>query len=111
MSDVYVNHFAYALGDDRFDVDQAVASGRTLTTPAALKDAGFSQHHVCRPGTTAYDLARRAVDRIKPDLGDIGAIIYSTCLTLNGNIGSEARFRETRDVKYLMDFPVSHLQA
>jgi 3-oxoacyl-[acyl-carrier-protein] synthase-3 len=111
MNDVFVNHFAYALGDDAFDLDQAVAHGRTLTTAAALKDAGFSQHHVCRPGTTAYDLARRAVEPIAPVLGDVGAIIYSTCLPLNANLGDEARFRETRDVKYLMDFPVSHLQA
>src|SRR5262249_53305503 len=85
MSDVYVNHFAYHLGDDRFDVDQAVAMKRTLTTGSALRDAGFSQHHVCRPGTTAYDLARGAVEQIKPSLGDVGAIIYSTCLTCNGN--------------------------
>lgn len=111
MGEVYVNHFAYQLGDDREGVDQAVAKGRTLTTVNALRDAGFSQHHVCRPATTAYDLARAAVEQIKPQLGDVGAIIYSTCLTCNGNIGSEARFRETRDVKYLMDFPVSHLQA
>jgi len=111
MSEVYVNHFAYELGDDPESVDQAVAKGRTLTTVNALRDAGFSQHHVCRPGTTPYDLARRAVEQIRPSLGDVGAIIYSTCLTCSGNIGSEARFRETRDVKHLMDFPVSHLQA
>ena len=111
INDVYVSHFAYELGDDRFDVDQAVASGRTLTAAQALRDAGFSQHHVCRPGTTAYDLAKRAVGQIKPNLGDVGAIIYSTCLVCNGNIGSDARFHETRDVKHLMDFPVSHLQA
>jgi 3-oxoacyl-[acyl-carrier-protein] synthase-3 len=109
--DAFVSHFSYALGDDRFDVGQAVAGGRTLTPSAALRDAGFSQHHVCRPATTAYDLARRAVDPIAPALGDVGAIIYSTCLPCNGNLGSEARFRESRDVKHLMDFPVSHLQA
>jgi 3-oxoacyl-[acyl-carrier-protein] synthase-3 len=107
----FVDHFSYALGDDTFDLDQAVALKRTLTTAKALRDAGFVQHHVCRDGTNAYDLARRAVSPIADKLGDIGAIIYSTCLPFNGNIGDEAKFRETRDVKHVMDFPVSHLQA
>jgi 3-oxoacyl-[acyl-carrier-protein] synthase-3 len=111
MSGAYVDHFAFSLGDDAFDVERAVALGRTLTPAPALRDAGFGRHHVCREGTTAYDLARRAVEPIKEKLGDVGAIVYSTCLPLNGNIGSEARFLETRDVKHLMDFPVSHLQA
>jgi 3-oxoacyl-[acyl-carrier-protein] synthase-3 len=109
--DAYVDHFAYSLGDETFDVDRAVALQRTLTTANALRDAGFARHHVCREGTTAYDLARRSVEPIKGQLGDVGAIVYSTCLPLNANIGDEAKFRETRDVKYLMDFPVSHLQA
>jgi 3-oxoacyl-[acyl-carrier-protein] synthase-3 len=111
MKDVYVDHFAYALGDDTFDLKEASALGRILTEPAALAEAGFARHHVCRPGTSAYDLAHRAVLQIKPALGDVGAIIYSTCLPLNGNLGDPARFTETRDVKHLMDFPVSHLQA
>jgi 3-oxoacyl-[acyl-carrier-protein] synthase-3 len=40
-----------------------------------------------------------------------GAIVYSTCIPLNANIGDEKMFRSSRDVKYLMDFPASHLQA
>jgi 3-oxoacyl-[acyl-carrier-protein] synthase-3 len=109
--EAFVDHFAYALGDETFDVDRAVALERTLTTANALRDAGFARHHVCREGTTAYDLARRSVEPIAAELGDVGAIVYSTCLPQNANIGDEARFRETRDVKHLMDFPVSHLQA
>lgn len=111
MSNVYVDHFSYALGDTVHSVRQAAEHRRILTTVEALEKAGFKQHHVCTPETSAYDLARRAVAPIQRKLGDIDAIIYATCLPLNGNIGSLDRYRETRDVKYLMDFPASHLQA
>jgi 3-oxoacyl-[acyl-carrier-protein] synthase-3 len=82
-----------------------------LSTPALLREAGFEQHHTCGAATTAYTLAARAVEPIRAHLAGTGAIVYATTLPLNGNIGSEARFRETRDVKHLMDFPASHLQA
>ncbi len=111
MNDVFVDHFAYALGDEEEDVERAAAGGLTFTEAKAFRDAGFAKHHLCRAGTSAYDLARRSVERIAPALGDVGAIIYSTCLPLNGNLGDPARFAETRDVKHVMDFPVSHLQA
>jgi 3-oxoacyl-[acyl-carrier-protein] synthase-3 len=110
MRDVFVDQLAVALGDDRFSVEEAAARGVTLTAAPTLRDAGFAQHHVCRPATTAYDLALAAARECGP-LGDVGVIFYATCLTLNGNLGDEARFRETRDVKHLMDFPASHLQA
>lgn len=111
MNDVYVDHLSYALGEDVNTVQQAADKGRILTTVDTLEKAGFTQHHVSSPDTNAYDLARRAVTSIKDKLGDIDAIIYSTCLPLNGNIGSSEAFRETRDVKHLMDFPGSNLQA
>jgi 3-oxoacyl-[acyl-carrier-protein] synthase-3 len=38
-------------------------------------------------------------------------LVYSTSLPVNGNVGPLDRYRETRDVKYLMDFPASRLQA
>jgi len=109
--EVFIDRLSFALGDETNTVEEAVEKGRTVSTAAALKEAGFKRHHVCRPGTTAYHLARRAVEGIREDLGDVGAIIYSTCVPINGNIGEERRFQETRDVKYLMDFPASHLQS
>jgi 3-oxoacyl-[acyl-carrier-protein] synthase III len=111
VTEAYVDSFSFALGDDAHDVEDAVARGRAFTGAPALRDAGFARHHVCRPPTTAYDLARRAVQPIAATLGDVGAIVYSTCLPCNGNLGDLARFQSTRDVKWLMDFPVSHLQA
>jgi 3-oxoacyl-[acyl-carrier-protein] synthase-3 len=51
------------------------------------------------------------VQQIENELGEIGAIVYSTCIPVNGSVGDQRKFNETRDVKYLMDFPASHLQS
>lgn len=109
--DVYLDHLSYALGDQSFSVEDSAAAGRTFSRADMLREAGFHTHHICRPETNSYHLARRAVDPIKDRLGDIGAIVYATCLPQNANIGEPARYRETRDVKHLLDFPASHLQA
>lgn len=111
MDDVYVDHLSYALGDEERTVEATGTGGRLVSGAAALAEAGFRKHHVCKPETTAYDLARRAVEPLRPHLTGVGAIIYATCLPLNGNVGNPDRFRETRDVKHLMDFPASRLQA
>lgn len=110
-SDIYVNHFTYELGEVRHSVSDAAEANNILTSESALLEAGFRHHHVCSPATSSYDLAHRAVSHIQPHLGEIDAIIYSTCLPCNGNIGDAAAFEESRDVKYVMDFPGSHLQA
>jgi 3-oxoacyl-[acyl-carrier-protein] synthase-3 len=109
--DVYVHDFALSLGAYDFSLEESVAAGRTHSSAHALFEAGFRRHRVCRTEQTAYDLARAAVSPIATAATDAGAIIYATCLPLNGNLGSTDRFRATRDVKHLMDFPVSHLQA
>lgn len=111
MTDVFVHDFALALGSHEHTVEESGAAGRTHTAAHALREAGFRRHRIAGADESAYDLARRAVTPIAAAAADAGAIIYATCLPLNGNIGDEARFRATRDVKYLMDFPVSHLQA
>ena len=111
MNQAFVNHFSYALGDVASTVSQSVRDERVRSSEQALHAAGFLRHYICGKDTTAYDLARRAVEAIRDDLGDIDSILYSTCIPLNGNIGSTDTFRDTRDVKYLMDFPGSHLQS
>src|SRR5438309_430250 len=111
MPSVFVSHLAYALGEQRSTIEDSIAAGRASASAKRLEQAGFQYHHVCGEGTTAYDLARRALEGIAADLGDVGAIVYSTCLPVNGSIGRESKFRETGDVKHLMDFPACHLQA
>lgn len=108
---VYVDHFSYALGSVAEDVDAAATRGVTETQASALVAAGFRQHWLCSAGETAYDLARRAVEPLADHLGDVGAIVYATCIPLNASVPHDEEFRATRDVRYLMDFPASHLQA
>jgi 3-oxoacyl-[acyl-carrier-protein] synthase-3 len=111
MRDAYLDHLSFALGDSVRTVEQTAALGLLRSSVAALRDAGFSSHCIASPGTTAYDLALRAVAPLRGRLSGIDAIIYATTLPCNGNVGDERRFRDTGDVKYLMDFPASHLQA
>jgi 3-oxoacyl-[acyl-carrier-protein] synthase-3 len=113
MTIAHVDGFVYALGQIKRDVEQTEADGRLFSTAADLVSAGFRWHHVCDPETTAYDLARLAVAQLADQgrLGGIDAIVYATCLTLNGNLGSPAEFERTSDVKHLMDYPGSRLQA
>lgn len=111
MKAVYVDHLTFALGDQFEGVEEAGAHGRLLSPASALQAAGFEGHHVSAPLATAYDLAYRAVKPIAGSLGEIDLILYATCLPMNGNIGSAAGFKSSRDVKHLMDFPASHLQA
>ena len=110
-SDIFIDNLSYALGDQSVTVESSVDAGRTLTSKEAFIDAGFRQHWMANPSTTAYDLAVRAVAPIKNQLEGLGTIIYSTCLTLNGNNGSWSDFTATRDVKHLLDYPASHLQS
>jgi 3-oxoacyl-[acyl-carrier-protein] synthase-3 len=111
--DVYVDHLAYALGDRKLHVTDSEAAGRLLSPAADLADAGFRWHHVCEPGTTAYDLARAATVQLTGGAlaGGVDAIVYATCLPLNANMGDDGAWRRTRDVKHLMDFPASRLQS
>lgn len=108
---VYIDHLSHALGDEARTIEETEPKEGLFSDVAALRDAGFERHFICRDGTSAYDLARAAVEPIQEHLGDVGAIIYATCLPLNGNVGDPERFRETGDVKHLMDFPGSRLQA
>lgn len=113
MSNVYVSDFVYALGGRKIHVSESEAAGRLLSTAEDLESAGFRWHHICEPGDSAYDLAESVTTQLANigRLTAIDAIVYATCLPLNGNVGNPADFERTRDVKHLMDFPASRLQA
>lgn len=120
---VFVGSFAYALGEHKANVRDSAAAGRLVSTADDLAAAGFQWHHLCAAGTGAYDLAKAAVGKLADSgrlgggveggeaEGEIDAIVYATALPLNGNAGDVADWAHTRDVKYLMDFPASRLQA
>jgi 3-oxoacyl-[acyl-carrier-protein] synthase-3 len=116
--DVYINSVAHCLGPQTMNVDDSAAAGDLVSSAEALKQAGFCTHHRCPPDVSAYDLAHGATSALvqaqpnnNASLHDCQAILYSTCLPLNGNMGSAEEYNSSRDVKHLMDFPASHLQA
>jgi 3-oxoacyl-[acyl-carrier-protein] synthase-3 len=107
----YVDHFAYALGSTKYGVEESSAAGRTTNPAAAFSQSGFRFHHMCSEDETALDLALAAVNAMGDGRGEIDAILYATCIPANANLGTTERFAETSDVKHLMDFPASRLQA
>jgi 3-oxoacyl-[acyl-carrier-protein] synthase-3 len=102
-SGVFVGSLSHALGERKVHLRESSAAGMLRSAPEDLAAAGFRWHHICEPATTAYDLASAAVREID-GLGDVDAIVYATCLPTSTAAG-------TRDVKALMDFPASRLQA
>jgi 3-oxoacyl-[acyl-carrier-protein] synthase-3 len=113
VTEVFVDNFGFALGERKRHVTESAADGRLVSSAQDLLDAGFTWHYVCEPTTTAYDLAT-AVAAELPDgalSAGVDAIVYATCLPLNGNVGDPDAWRRSGDVKHLMDFPASRLQS
>jgi 3-oxoacyl-[acyl-carrier-protein] synthase III len=110
---VFVDGFAYALGERKAHVRESAAEGRLVSTAADLEASGFRWHHMCEPETGAYELARQATTQLAAEhrLESVDVVVYSTSLPHNGNVGDLGRWEQTRDVKHLMDFPASRLQA
>ncbi len=111
LEPVYVDDFCFSLGHRKLSVEDTVAAGHTRTDAAGLLDAGFRYHHVCDDEQSSYDLAAAAVAGMGDRSSGADAIVYATCLPLNGNVGDVARFDRSKDVKHLMDYPASRLQA
>lgn len=108
---VYLHDPVYALGDTTYSVDESVAASRTFSSAETLREAGFEAHHVCSPQTGVQDLAARTAMQLGERLDTVSTVVFSTCLPINGSIGSFSDYQESRDVKHLMDFPASRLQA
>jgi len=108
--EAYLSGIAYALGDRAASVEQAVEHNLTVSSSVVFRAGGFARHHRCSPGVAAYDLAHQAVAGIGA-LGEVDAIIYATALPCNASLGSGKEFARSRDVKDLMRFAASRLQA
>ena len=111
MTEAYLQSPSYALGSRTYTVEESAASGRTFSPAQALRDAGFQKHHVSPPGETVLDLARRCLVPLAGEIRGTDAILWATCIPVNENLGDPADLPRTRDVKCLMDFPASRLQA
>lgn len=108
---VYIGAFAHALGDRCRSVAEAGRQGALVSPSQALAGGGFARHHVCGPSTGAYDLARRSVAKLGPALHGVDAIVYATCIPENANTGNRDAFEASGDVRDLMQFAASRLQA
>lgn len=112
MADVFLNAISYSMGDVSSSVVLSAKEGRLVSKAEVLAEAGFKQHFISSPHRTALDLAIEACEKLpQGSLKNIGAILFSSCLPANQNVGSLEKAAETRDVKYYMDFPASRLQA
>jgi 3-oxoacyl-[acyl-carrier-protein] synthase-3 len=111
MERLFVGSFAHAVGARKRHVRESGAAGLLRSDAEDLEVAGFRWHQVCEPAETAYDLARATVGEIagRGDLDDIDAIVYATCLPTSAVAGGA--IGPGRDVKAMMDFPASRLQA
>ena len=110
MGDAFINRLAYALGGVEGTVEQAAAAGLLSSPAQVLREAGFERHHRCAGEESPYELARACAAQLG-ELEGCDAIVYATTLPCNANLGSTNAFQESGDVKHVMDFPVSHLQA
>jgi 3-oxoacyl-[acyl-carrier-protein] synthase III len=109
--DVFVGPISYSLGDVKSSLAETAASGKLVSGAAELSRAGFRDHYVCSAGVTAYALARQAVMELTPVLQGADAIVYATCLPSNSALDDGGHYLATADVKHLMDYPASRLQA
>lgn len=109
--DVYMDGIVYALGDEPSTVERAAERGWITSSAEDLRRAGFARHHVCATSTTAYDLARRTAEQLGDRLDEVDVVIHATCLPQHAQLADGTRFAATRDVKHLMDFAASRLQA
>lgn len=112
-SNAYLGNIVYALGDRKTHVTESGEAGRLRSAATDLIDGGFAWHHLAAPGTSAYDLAKAAVTQLPATVLADGfdAILYATCLPLNGSAADADAWRADGDVSALMDFPASRLQA
>lgn len=118
MSDVFAAFPRYVLGSSIESVEDAARRGLLFSEAAQLRDSGFGTHQFCPPTQTAYDLALDLAKLMEEDLkragGDARAtdvLLYATCFPVNANRGSDQSFHDGGDVKHLLDYPASHLQA
>jgi 3-oxoacyl-[acyl-carrier-protein] synthase-3 len=114
IRELFLHDIAFALGGQRAQLDASAAAGRLRSRVRDLRTAGFHQHHLSPPEQSAYDLALAAVAPLGEKATTVDGLFYATCLPVNGNVGSvgsAAAYADSRDVKALMDFPASRLQA
>lgn len=115
LKPVYLDAVGFSLGSQRRSIDAAETARDLLSPATVLRESGFEFHHHCATDESVLDLAlqasRSALERASVKAGDIDLLCFAHCIPANGNVGSVERCAETGDVKHLMDFAASHVQA
>ncbi len=110
MGEIWISRLNYALGDDEHDLLDC--QEHMVSSVPDLINAGFKKHHVATAEQTSLDLAQAVVKKATAELSvDPELLVYATALPINAAVPRGTSFADTRDVKYLMDFPGSHIQA
>ena len=115
MDYTYIDLPTFSLGDINQSIEKANESDLLFSDIELLKEAGFNSHYLCSASQRSYDLAVDVVSKIEKKMNtsikNIDAIIYSTCFPINANLGLYKDFIDTKDVKHLLNYPGSQLQA
>ena len=110
MGEIWISRLNYVLGDDEHDLQDC--QEHMVSTVAELINAGFKKHHVCTSEQNSLDLAQAVVKKATAEQPvDPELLVYATALPMNAAVPRGDSYTETRDVKHLMDFPGSHIQA
>jgi 3-oxoacyl-[acyl-carrier-protein] synthase-3 len=110
-AEIGIASIACAFGELAVTVEETAARGLLISEAAHFRQAGFVHQRTCLPETSPYDLAKAAVRQIESSLTDVGAILYHSALPINSNLPPAKGYEETRQIRDLTDFPVSHLQT
>ncbi|RYZ67556.1 MAG: hypothetical protein EOP09_10845, partial [Proteobacteria bacterium] len=96
---IYLHDLSVFLADQTFTVEETESRHQLIAKSAGFREAGFANHRVSSDSQSALDLAIGAIEPIRGQLANTDLLIYATCITMNGNMGSAEKFQETRDVK------------
>ena len=111
MPKTHLDKISSALGSQACTLSESASAGHFYSSEATLVEAGFRAHYRCGENESAYELARRVVEGMEFAPSEITSLIYASCLPINENLGDVREFAKDGDVKHLLDFPASHLQA
>lgn len=110
MGEIWISRLNYVLGEDEHDLREC--QDHLVSPVDELIKAGFAKHHVCSGEQTSLDLAQAVVKQATAERPvDPELLVYATALPLNAAVPRGDSFDQTGDVKHLMDFPGSHIQA
>lgn len=109
-SGIYLHSVVSELGERCVTVEETSQQGLLHSDPAHFREAGFAHQRICLPETTCLDLAQRAAMQLQGQLQSVSGIVYHSALAANAQHLPYRVFEQSREIRHLAEFPVSHLQ-